>query len=527
MADAASDEQQFLLATLPPSRLQVRLALGCAVALVVAFAVAVPFIYVPLPRVDAFIPVLETAIVINDLITSALLFAQFFIVRRWALLVLADGYLFTSLMVIPHALSFPGAFAPDGLLGGGLQTTPWLYAFWHVGLIFAVVAYVLLKDADGRTGVSRYAPAPTVAVSVAAVIAAVSGLAWLAVADENLPGMYVDSVHRNASPVGSIITMLPYGVFALGLLWFRRRSVLDLWLMVVCCAWLIEIAMSTVFVNDRFTLGWYAGRIYGLVATLFILLVLLIETTALYAYLAWSIIRQRGNREARQVEMDAMAAAIAHELNQPMAAIVINANTGLRWLANKTPDIGEARSALEAVVRAGHRASEVIASVRAMFRKELHGRAKISINDLVREGLTMVEVDLRAQRVVVSTELPDGLPNLLADRGQLQQVFLNLITNAIEAMRPVTDRARTLRIRSELIPESSGVRVTIADSGTGIEPKDKDRIFEPFFTTKTTGTGIGLAICRSIIESHGGALRVSAGAPHGTIFHIDLPGDDL
>jgi signal transduction histidine kinase len=139
----------------------------------------------------------------------------------------------------------------------------------------------------------------------------------------------------------------------------------------------------------------------------------------------------------------------------------------------------------------------------------------------------MVELDLRNHRVSVTTELRDGLPQLLADRGQLQQVFLNLIMNAIEAMGSVTDRARVLRVSSDIIQEPSGISVAVEDSGTGIKGEDKDLIFEPFFTTKSTGTGIGLSICRSIIESHGGSLRVSANKPYGTIFQVTLPTGDL
>ena len=162
-----------------------------------------------------------------------------------------------------------------------------------------------------------------------------------------------------------------------------------------------------------------------------------------------------------------------------------------------------------------------------MFKKDVHGRPRFDVNDVVREELAVVDIDLRTQQVSVSTELRDGLPQLVADRGQLQQVFLNLIMNAIEAMRPVPDRARLLRIRSDIIQESSSVLVTIEDSETGIDRKYEDRIFDPFFTTKSTGTGIGLTICRSIIESHGGSLQVSANNPYGTIFHIVLPSADL
>ena len=148
MAHKASDQRLFLLAALPPSKWQIGLALGVVVALVVAFGITMPFVASPLPRIDAFIPALETAIVIADTTTSALLFAQFSIVPRLALLVLASGYLLTGLIVIPHALSFPGAFAPTGLLGGGPQSTAWLYHLWKVTLPTAVIVYVILKDAD-------------------------------------------------------------------------------------------------------------------------------------------------------------------------------------------------------------------------------------------------------------------------------------------------------------------------------------------------------------------------------------------
>jgi signal transduction histidine kinase len=225
--------------------------------------------------------------------------------------------------------------------------------------------------------------------------------------------------------------------------------------------------------------------------------------------------------------MDAMAASIAHEVNQPLGAMVANANASLRWLTNKTPDLDRARAALERAVSDGHRIGKVVAGVRSMFHKDVHGRARFDVNDLIREELGMVDIEFRTRRISVSLELRDGLPQLLADRGQLQQVFLNLIMNAIESMQSVTDRERRFRIRSDIIQESSSVVVTIEDTGTGINRKDEDRIFEPFFTTKSTGTGIGLTICRAIIESHDGSLQVSANNPYGTIFHVVLPTRDL
>jgi signal transduction histidine kinase len=301
--------------------------------------------------------------------------------------------------------------------------------------------------------------------------------------------------------------------------------VLDLWLMVMCCTLLLEITMAIMLVDTRFSLGFYASRFYALIATIVVLLVLLSETTILYAYLARSVMKQRQDREGRQIAMDVMAASIAHEINQPLGAMVTNANAALRWMANATPDLDEVRAALERIVKDGQRANQVIGGIRSMFKKDIHGRARLSINDLVREVATMIEIDLRTHRVSISLELHDGLPQLIADRGQLQQVFLNLCANAIEAMRSV-DGARLLRIRSDIIKESSHVLVSIEDSGTGIDGKNSVRIFEPFFTTKASGTGIGLAICRSIIESHGGSLQASANNPHGTIFHVVLPSRD-
>src|SRR5580692_10790257 len=192
------DEQQLLLATLPPSKGQTRLAVGVVAALFVAFLLTIPFTNVQLPKVDAFIPSFETAIIFNDLVTASLLFAQFAIMRSRALLVLAIGFLYTALIVIPHALTFPGAFAPAGLLGAGLQTTAWLYYFWHIGSPVAVIGYVLFKGADSSAGISARSPAALIGWSVALVVSTVCLLTWVSiVADQFMPRIMVDSVAAN------------------------------------------------------------------------------------------------------------------------------------------------------------------------------------------------------------------------------------------------------------------------------------------------------------------------------------------
>jgi PAS domain S-box-containing protein len=215
-----------------------------------------------------------------------------------------------------------------------------------------------------------------------------------------------------------------------------------------------------------------------------------------------------------------LTASIAHEVGQPLAAMVTNANAGLRWLTKRNLD--EVQTALTQVVSAGHRASEVIRSVRSMFDREGSERTPVELNDLINEVLRLAYGELQAQGIVVETDLSGTLPLVPGHRGQLQQVILNLVTNAADAMETVPDRPRTLRIKS-VVQDANSVLVSIADSGTGINPRDIDRIFESFFTTKSKGMGMGLSICRSIIEAHDGRLWASSDFGHGSVFNIQMP----
>jgi PAS domain S-box-containing protein len=232
--------------------------------------------------------------------------------------------------------------------------------------------------------------------------------------------------------------------------------------------------------------------------------------------------RQELATVARRTTMGEMAASIAHEINQPLAAIVTRANTGLRWLANAEPDLDKVRTALKEIVKNGYRASEVIDSIRTLFGKARTENRAASLNDIVNNALALVHEEMERQQVSLQNEMLHELPQVMAERVQLQQVFVNLLTNAIEAMTTVTDRAKVLTIKSELC-DSDRVRITLEDTGTGIDPDHMDRIFDAFFTTKSEGMGMGLSICRSIIESHGGQLSAKTGHPHGSVFQIVLP----
>jgi signal transduction histidine kinase len=265
-------------------------------------------------------------------------------------------------------------------------------------------------------------------------------------------------------------------------------------------------------------------------ATIF---VVLLQTILITALLAQILRRRRAEATSRMALSDLarvtrlttlgeMTASIAHEINQPLGAIVTNGEAALRWLANVTPDLDEARAALSRIVSNGYRASQVISRIRAMLKKDADTRTLLDFNDLVGEVLVFVRGEIADHKIVLRTALNENLPKVTGDRIQLQQVVLNLLLNGIDSMASISDRERLLKLRSEQ-DGSSTVVLTVEDAGKGIDTDIKDRIFEAFFTTKAHGMGMGLSICRSIIASHGGRLLASAGRPHGAVFQVELP----
>ena len=215
-----------------------------------------------------------------------------------------------------------------------------------------------------------------------------------------------------------------------------------------------------------------------------------------------------------------LSASIAHEVNQPLTGMVTRANAALRWLAADAPNIGQARSALQQIVEAGHRASDIIKNVRKMFVKETEEKASVDINKIIRSVLPLIYFDLRMHSIESRIELDDRLSPAIGNDVQLQQVILNLVTNAIDAMRSV--EPRILSIKSETIGNDR-IHVSIEDTGNGIDPANLDQIFKPLFSTKPQGMGMGLSICRSIIEGHGGRIWASPAAIRGSIVKFEVP----
>jgi PAS domain S-box-containing protein len=227
-------------------------------------------------------------------------------------------------------------------------------------------------------------------------------------------------------------------------------------------------------------------------------------------------------RVSRITTTTQFAAWISHEVNQPLSAVVSNGQTCLHWLADRTFDLAKARAAAEHVVRDARRTADVVRHIRAIATKSEPEQIEVDVNGVISEVLDLLDDLLRAHAIIVASALAADIPPVLGDRVQLQQVLLNLLVNAIEAMSAVADRQRTLRVQSRR-DGTEDILVTIQDSGMGVEAQEQEQIFEPFFTTKQRGMGMGLAICRSIIEAHGGRLWATPGQPTGAVFQFVLP----
>jgi PAS domain S-box-containing protein len=244
---------------------------------------------------------------------------------------------------------------------------------------------------------------------------------------------------------------------------------------------------------------------------------------------------------SRVTTMGELAASIAHEVNQPLAGIVTNANASLRWLAGDSPNLTEAREAIRRIVRDGVRAGDVISRMRALFKKAATAKESVAINEVIQEVLLLTRSELQKNRVSLRTQFANDLPIVIGDKIQLQQVILNLVLNGIEAMNGVAEGQRELCVSSQQVTEilghagketiegsssdseSTSVLIAVQDSGPGLNATELQRAFEPFYTTKPDGMGMGLAISRSIIEAHDGRLWATPDAPRGAVFQFTLP----
>jgi signal transduction histidine kinase len=524
LSNRSGQEVPIAIAAMPISARERNIAFGVIVVLAVLNAIVAPFAHVQLARVDAFIPAVQSVMCIVDVLTAVLLLAQYSIQPARALLAVASGYVFSGLFAFIQTLTFPGAYSPTGLIGDGINSAAWIFAFWHTGFPLALIVYALSKDGGKLADLSGRSIGVSIVGTIAFVLTATAALTWLA-ADgvRYLPAMYLNTLQQTPFARQINIFLWAINLTAFVLLFIRRRTVLDIWLTVVLFAWWPNFFVAIFYTYVRFSAGWYLGRLVALAASSTLLIVLLAESAALYARLANALLLVRRERADRFIGAVAATGAIAHEVRQPLTAIATRGRAGLNWLKRVPPDLGRASECFNSMVEASHRADEVVAGVRGLFEKTPAQHTLVQINDIIREVLDLVQDDLRAETIAATVEYQDNLPKILGAHTQIQQVILNLVKNAIDAMRFVPPEKRRLRLVTGL-HEKSGVAVYVQDSGIGIAPKDRNRIFDPFFSTKKeSGMGLGLSICRAIVDDHGGDLRLSKTDSHGTSFELIFP----
>jgi signal transduction histidine kinase/CheY-like chemotaxis protein len=549
---------------MPPSAAARRLALAVVALSGVGFLAAAPFAQVPLVPVAAFLPIYQAALAITDLITAVLLLGQVAILRSRALLALACGYLFTALMIVPHTLSFPGLFAPGGLLGSGPQTTAWLYMAWHAGFPLLVILYAMLRGS--RRDAIAGSVVGALAVGVATVVVAVLAITVLTTVGQGwLPAIMDGNGYTRVQTVAISVTWALCAV-ALAVLWRRRpASVLDLWLMVALCAWIFDVALSGVLNAARFDLGWYAGRAYGLLAASFVLLVLLLETRALYVRLARALEFEREAAELRAADLKALnqmlearvaertkaleaeiaererAQAVAREAQKLEAigrlagGVAHDFNNLLTIIQAHAEFIGDAatreqeRESARAIDHAVERGARLIRQLMVFSRRQALKPEVIDLRARAHDMGDLLGRSLRGDiRMVV--ELADDLWPVECDPGELELALMNLCVNARDAM-PDGGLVRLIGRNLDGVRDNGValdgpyVALTVADTGTGIAPEHLARVFEPFFTTKEVGkgTGLGLSQVYGFAQQAGGGTTIASTPGEGTAVTIYLP----
>ncbi|MFZ0146976.1 MAG: MASE4 domain-containing protein [Xanthobacteraceae bacterium] len=522
-AGSGQDHLPIVIAALPISARDRNIALAAILVLAVIDVMVTPFANARLARTDGFIPAVQTVMCVIDLLTATLLFTQYSIYPARAVLAVASGYVFSGLFAFIQTLAFPGVYYSTGLIGDGISSAAWIFALWHTTFPLALIIYALSKDRRDVARLSGGSIALNLAVTITFVLVATAALTWLAVDGATyLPTLYINTLQQTPAANNVNIFLWAVNLVAFVLLFIRRRTILDLWLIVVLFAWWPNFFVAIFYAFVRFSAGWYVARVVALAASSTLLIVLLAESSALYARLTNAYLLLRRERVDRHVSVEAATAAMAHEVRQPLTAIATRGTAGLNWLKQTPPELNRASECLVSIVDATYRANEIISAIRGLFKDAPTQHAMIQINDICSEVLNLVQDDLRAEAITATAEYQENLPQIHAAHTQIQQVILNLVKNATEAMRSGSSGNRRLRLVTGFDGKSS-VSVYVQDSGDGIAPLYRDRIFDPFFTTKPRGTGLGLFICRVIAEEHGGELRLSKTDSHGTSFEFILP----
>ena len=559
---AAAPSPTRLLSSAPASGHERRLAWSVVGVSLLAFALAAAWARQPLTPFWAFIPIYESALVVNDLITAVLLFGQYGITRSRALLLLACGYLFTAATAAAHAMSFPGLFTPTGLLGAGPQSTAWLYMFWHAGFPLCVIGYALWRGRPGDVLPDARRTRLAGCIAALAALAAAAALALLATRGQAWLPVLMAGQRYAPAMILVVSAVWLASLVALGALLSRRRpfAVLDLWLAVVMLAWLFDIALSAVLNAGRFDLGFYAGRIYGLLASGFVLARLLLENGVLHARLvAAHAVEQRRSAELRRLALrleeqgrfkSEFLASMSHELRTPLNAVIGFSEMLRDGTAGAVTERQRHFAAM--IFQAGHHLLALINDILDLSKLEA-GRVELQpepvpLDSALADAAAMVAERAKAAQVQLQLDLRATGP-LPVDPRRLRQILLNLLSNAVKFSPPggtVTLRAEAVgRSRAETaqpgfetglrLPLPAGavsrfVEISVSDTGLGISREDMEsRLFKPFMqvpnavTRNAEGTGLGLVMVQRLAELLGGAVAVTSTPGRGSCFTVWLP----
>jgi signal transduction histidine kinase len=550
--------QDVFLSTAAPRRWDWRLAVAVALVSIVGLTLAAPYASYRWPVTPSFIAAYEAAMLVSDLITAILLVGQFRQVRRVGVLIVGCGYLFTAVIVAVHALSFPEVFSATGLLGTSRQATVWLYVMWHGIFPVFVCAYALIHGSRWNEPLAPHRTGPAIMIGTAVAVGIATGCTLLTTwGIDLLPEVIRGNDYKRVVTSGIAPAAWSISLVALALLWVRTRgrSVLDLWLMVVMVAWLLDIFLSTLISTVRYDFGWYGGRIYGLMAASFVLGALLLEANLLYGRLACSLtdareknaalekqtaelarlhenamrdITERKRHEgalheknvqlqAAVSELDAFSYSVSHDLRAPLRAIDGFSRILLKQYGSILPQ--EPREYLQLVrdntVQMGHLVDDLLAFAR-LSRQQL-SKQRVPTRKIVESVLSDARQQAEGRSVSVSV---GELPSLWGDPPLLKQVFVNLIGNAFKYTRMRGEAVIEVGSR-----EIGGEQVVfVRDNGAGFDMRYADKLFGVFQRLHRAedfeGTGVGLAIVQRIVHRHGGRVWAEAAVDQGATFYF-------
>ena len=529
------------LAIVPASQEARRCALAISIALFGGFCAFVPFARIPLPRIDAFIPIYDSTLTLNNFVMAGLLLVGFSRSRLRAVLVLASGYLFAALIALPHMAAFPGLFAIDGLLGAGPQTSAWLNVFRQGGFPLFVIGYAVLKSHETKIVQSRSGAPAHVMPTAAATLAGVCLLTLLATSGHQLLPRIVDRDSYTTAMMAVSVLLCVFCLVALAILASRPPySILDLWLMVVLCAWVFGIALSMILNAGRFDLGFYAGRLYGLFAASVVPIVFLVEAGHLWGRLdeARAIADQRNAELVRSREQLAQAqrleaigqltGGVAHDFNNLLTVIIGN----LELISRARGDLGKIERLVQNAMMAARRGEHLVRQLLTYARRQINHPQTVNLNQLITNTENLVRRAIGEQTEVV-LRLSPLLAPVEIDPAQFEAAILNLAINSRDAMAEggrITIETHNVTVDGQHAgdPDATAgpyVLVAVSDCGAGMSAAVQARAFDPFFTTKEVGKGSGLGLSQvyGFAKTAGGFVRIYSELGIGTTVKLYLP----